>query len=233
MPTLSYIERRKELQTYFDRTAVDAWSKLTSEAPVGRIRATVREGRAQMRHTLVSWLPDDLTGRRILDAGCGAGNLSIELAARGADVVGIDLSPTLIELARERHPGKIGKGSVEFRVGDMLRLGSERFDHAVAMDSLIHYEPNDMAKVIALMGSRIERTLLFTFIPRTPALVAMHTIGKLFPKGDRSPRFRPLGEDTLRGLIRGQPGLSRWQIARTARVARGFYISEGMELVAS
>ena len=66
-----YQTRRGEIETYFDRSAVDAWARLTSTAPVGRVRATVRAGRDTMRATLLSWLPDDLSGRRLLDAGCG------------------------------------------------------------------------------------------------------------------------------------------------------------------
>ena len=69
----SYLERRSEIETYFDRTAADTWARLTSDAPVGRIRQTVREGRDQMRATLLDWLPQDLSGRRLLDAGCGTG----------------------------------------------------------------------------------------------------------------------------------------------------------------
>ena len=49
MPTITYQERRGQLQTYFDRTAVDAWARLTSTAPVSKIRATVRAGRDEMR----------------------------------------------------------------------------------------------------------------------------------------------------------------------------------------
>jgi hypothetical protein len=60
MPTASYSHRRGELETYFDRTAVDAWKTLTSDAPVSKIRATVRAGRDRMRSTLLSWLPEDL-----------------------------------------------------------------------------------------------------------------------------------------------------------------------------
>ena len=80
----SYAERRGELEHYFDRTAADAWARLTSDAPVSRIRATVRAGRTEMRNTLLSWLPEDLTGARILDAGCGTGALAVEAARRGA-----------------------------------------------------------------------------------------------------------------------------------------------------
>ena len=53
MPTATYSERKGQLETYFDRTAVDAWARLTSDAPVGRIRATVRAGRDRMRATLL------------------------------------------------------------------------------------------------------------------------------------------------------------------------------------
>jgi magnesium-protoporphyrin O-methyltransferase len=63
MVTATYTKRRGELETYFDRTAVDAWAKLTSDAPVSGIRATVRAGRDAMRARLLSWLPEDLTGR--------------------------------------------------------------------------------------------------------------------------------------------------------------------------
>ncbi|NCW40500.1 MAG: magnesium protoporphyrin IX methyltransferase, partial [Betaproteobacteria bacterium] len=48
----SYLERRGQIEAYFDRTAAKAWERLTSDAPVGRIRATVRAGRDQMRSTL-------------------------------------------------------------------------------------------------------------------------------------------------------------------------------------
>jgi len=88
-----YLTRRSQLETYFDRTAVEAWSRLTSDAPVSKIRATVRAGRDTMRANLLSWLPADLTGLRLLDAGCGTGALAVEAARRGAEVTAIDVSP--------------------------------------------------------------------------------------------------------------------------------------------
>ena len=97
-----YQARRAWIQQYFDRTAADAWARLTSDAPVGRIRASVRAGRDRMRAVLLAWLPDDLTGLRVLDAGCGTGQLAVDMAARGAHVVAVDLSPTLVELAARR-----------------------------------------------------------------------------------------------------------------------------------
>ena len=56
MNTTAYEQRRSQIEHYFDRTAADAWARLTSNEPVGRIRATVRAGRDTMRETLLSWL---------------------------------------------------------------------------------------------------------------------------------------------------------------------------------
>ena len=230
MRTLSYQERRGQLLTYFDRTAAEAWSRLTSDAPVGRIRATVRAGREQMRGTLLEWLPADLRGQRLLDAGCGTGALAVEAARRGARVVAIDLSPTLVGLARERAPQDLGSGGVEFVVGDMLDPSLGRFDHAVAMDSLIHYQAQDVVRAVTALAARTRESMLFTFAPRTPSLAAMHAVGRLFPRKDRAPAIEPVGEAALRRLIAAEPALDAWRPARSKRIARGFYTSQALEL---
>ena len=133
MQTATYQSRRSQIETYFDRTAADAWARLTSDAPVSGIRATVRAGRDEMRQTLLSWLPDDLTGKRLLDAGCGTGAFAIEAARRGAQVVAIDVSPSLIKIARERSEGLVPEGSIIHEVGDMLDGQFGMFDHVVAL----------------------------------------------------------------------------------------------------
>ena len=227
--TASWRDRRSSLETYFNRTAVEAWSRLTSDAPVGRIRATVRAGRDEMRNTLLSWLPEDLSGRRILDAGCGTGSLAVEAAKRGADVVAIDIAPNLIELARERLPSTLGQGRIEFRVGDMHDPALGTFDHVVAMDSLIHYSEADVAHVLSGIATRTRHSILFTIAPWTLPLAAMHRVGKLFPKSDRSPAIVPLRPERLRGRA-AQGQFDALQAEREKRVSRGFYISQAMEL---
>ncbi len=228
--TLSYRERRGELLAYFDRTAAEAWARLTSDAPVSGIRATVRAGRDRMRATLLGWLPDDLRGLRLLDAGCGTGALAVEAARRGAEVVAVDLSPTLVGLAGERAPRQIGAGSVEFLVGDMLDPALGTFDHVVAMDSLIHYQAADTARALAGLAARTRGSVLFTFAPRTPALAAMHAVGRLFPRGDRAPAIEPVGERALRRRLARELGPAGWRADRSSRVAGGFNISQALEL---
>jgi len=231
MSVATYLERRGELQTYFDRTAVDAWARLTSDAPVGRIRATVRAGRDEMRQTLLSWLPQNMSGARLLDAGCGTGALSIEAARRGARVVAIDLSPTLVSVARERIPADLDSSALEFRSGDMLDPKLGQFDFVVAMDSLIHYRPGDTCRIMAGLAARTNGALLVTFAPKTPALAVMHAVGRLFPRSDRAPAIEPVGEQKLRRLLMLEEGLERWQLGRSHRVASGFYKSQALEMI--
>jgi magnesium-protoporphyrin O-methyltransferase len=233
MPTISYLERRSELETYFDRTAAEAWSRLTSDAPLGRIRATVREGRERMRGTLLSWLPQDLHGARLLDAGCGTGALAVEAEARGASVLAIDLSPTLVSLARKRALEEHASGEVDFRVGDMLDPALGRFDFIVAMDSLIHYRAPDMVKVLGFLAPRSESALLFTFAPRTLPLALMHMIGRAFPRKDRAPAIEPIAPEPLRTLIAAEPTLANHRERRSERIVNGFYTSQAMELARS
>jgi magnesium-protoporphyrin O-methyltransferase len=231
MAAQSYDLRRGELEAYFDRTAAGAWSRLTSDAPVGRIRATVRAGRNEMRQTLLSWLPTELEGQRLLDAGCGTGALAVEAARRGAYVFAVDLSTTLIELAQQRAPRDFGRGRLEFRVGDMLDPALERFDYVVAMDSLIHYRAPDTVRMLSSLADRTDRSLLFTFAPRTVALTLMHAVGRFFPQGDRAPSIEPIGEAAIWRRLAAEPGLSAWRQGRTRRIVRGFYISQALELL--
>jgi magnesium-protoporphyrin O-methyltransferase len=231
MEHTSYLERREQIEHYFDRTAAKAWEVLTSNAPVGRIRRTVREGRDQMRATLLSWLPEDMRGMRLLDAGCGTGALATEAMRRGAHVVAIDLSPTLVQLARERSVNEFqnGPGSIEFLAGDMLDPAMGHFDYVVAMDSLIHYDTDDIVKAIHGLTQRTRKAVIFTFAPRTPMLAVMHRIGRLFPRSDRSPSLEPvLQSDLLEGLS-AIPELDVWQANRTQRISRGFYKSQAWE----
>jgi magnesium-protoporphyrin O-methyltransferase len=230
----SYEARRSQVEAYFDRTAAETWKRLTSDAPVSGIRATVRAGRDEMRATLLGWLPADLSGKTLLDAGCGTGMLALEAARRGAQVHAVDLSPTLVQNARERLPAALA-GRVEFSVGDMLAPTGTgevaHFDYVVSMDSVIHYERDDALGAIAALASRTRDRLLFTFAPRTALLALMHGVGQFFPRNDRSPAIVPVAEGRLRRGIGATLGAAGWRIGRSRLIQRGFYTSQAMELI--
>ncbi len=78
----------------------------------------------------------DVTGRRVLDAGCGAGPLLADLEERGATVSGFDASPEMIRLARQRLGSE-----ADLTVADLtlsLPYDDESFDDAAAV-LVLHY----------------------------------------------------------------------------------------------
>lgn len=224
----TYDHTRGELETYFDRTASETWQRLTSDAPVSKVRQTVREGRDRMRGQLLAWLPVDMRGMRLLDAGCGTGALSVEAAKRGAEVVAVDIAGSLVEIAAERIPQDFS-GSIDFRVGDMLSPEHGEFDYVVAMDSLIHYRADDAAAAVAHLTERTKNAILYTYAPATAASVAMHTAGKLFPRSDRSPRIVPVSKSAMARRLADALPLG-WTTGRSQKIKGGFYQSTAQEV---
>ena len=215
-----YTSTLSRVEDYFDRSATKVWERLTSDAPVSRIRQTVREGRDRMRALMLSRMPADLQGMRVLDAGCGTGQMTAEMAARGADVVAVDISPALVDIARIRLPEDLAH-KVTFASGDMT-ADHGRFDHVLAMDSLIYYNTADITAALHRLGERTDHTVIFTVAPRTAFLMAFWTMGKMFPRSDRSPTMVPHAFKTLNDATNSR-------LTEVARVSRGFYISECLE----
>ncbi|WP_299606357.1 magnesium protoporphyrin IX methyltransferase [uncultured Tateyamaria sp.] len=224
---MDYGSTRARVEDYFDRTATKTWERLTSDAPVSRIRETVRAGRDRMRDLILSRLPDDLRGARILDAGCGPGVATIALAERGATVVAADISPQLIDIAQLRLPHDL-QNQVTFHTGDMLDPKLGQFDAVIAMDSLIYYTASDIGAALAALEPRVSGPIVFTVAPRTPALMAMWYAGKAFPRSDRSPLMIPHAHPKLMSAAKSA-GVRR-MLRPVDRITSGFYISEAMEL---
>jgi ubiquinone/menaquinone biosynthesis C-methylase UbiE len=70
-------------------------------------------------------------GNRALDLGCGTGALSLRAAARGATVLGIDVNPQMLEIARRRAKQVGVESKVEFReagVTDLENESAEKYD---------------------------------------------------------------------------------------------------------
>ena len=115
------------------RTALD--SPTTKRAYVRRLFATIAD-RYDLITVLLSFgldrgwkrrlisLAGPLAGRRALDLACGTGDISFKLAAHGASVVGLDITPRMVELARAKeHPHRARRTPrCVFLVGDMMAL---------------------------------------------------------------------------------------------------------------
>ncbi|HQS96213.1 hypothetical protein [Novosphingobium sp. 17-62-19] len=92
----------------------------------------------------------------------------------------------------------------------------------------VPYTLPDMVWALSALTRRCTGSILFTFAPYTPLLGAMHTVGKVFPRSDRSPAIVPIAESDLRTALSGFDG---WEVRRSGRISSGFYKSHAMELV--
>lgn len=81
-------------------------------------------------------------GGVVADVGCGPGHVTRHLASLGCPVVGIDLSPAMIEIARAQNQG------IAFEVGSMTELSAAPGSWAGALSfySIIHLDKDDRAK---------------------------------------------------------------------------------------
>jgi SAM-dependent methyltransferase len=113
-----------------------------------RSKPFVNAPREVSRHLLdlgyVVWLLEPVPGMRVLQLACGPGWMSRFVARCGPDVVAYDISPGMVEIAREQA-AREGIGNVRFEVGDMetLRLEPE-FDACLVYDGLHHSERPDL-----------------------------------------------------------------------------------------
>lgn len=112
-----------------------------------------------------------LTGdERVLDVACGTGNAALLAQHAGALVTGLDASPRLLAVARERVPG------VDFVHGDAAELpfADGQFDAAVSVFGVIFARPAEKAAAelarVVRPGGRVAIT---TWPPRGPAFAAV------------------------------------------------------------
>lgn len=108
----------------------------------------------EQRLALRPWLEVN-PGTRVLDVGCGVGRWSRLLAARGAQVTGVDLSPTMIDQAQRRAAAEAVADRCRFRVQDLSRLDIEgQFDLVLGVTVLQHILDPELLRA-AVRGMRM------------------------------------------------------------------------------
>jgi SAM-dependent methyltransferase len=110
----------------------------------------------EQRRALDPWLQVG-PGIRVLDVGCGVGRWSRLLAGRGAQVTGIDLSPTMIAQARRRALVEDVADRCTFLVQDLATLqGQERYDLVLGVTVLQHIlNPRSLQAAVAALASHL------------------------------------------------------------------------------
>jgi SAM-dependent methyltransferase len=97
--------------------------------------------------------PSGVAGpRSVLDAGCGTGRVAVELARRGLDVTGVDVDPSMLDVARSKAPG------VPWILADLAEVDVGRtFDVVLlAGNVMIFLAPGTEAPVVANLARHLE-----------------------------------------------------------------------------
>lgn len=131
-----------------------------------------------------------LTGKQVLDIGCGGGILSDSMARKGATVTGIDLSVKALRVA-QLHAMEVGTPNLGFReisAEDMAREQPGAFDVVTCMEMLEHVP--DPASVVKACSQLVKPGgwVFFSTINRNPksflfAIVGAEYVLNLLPKG--------------------------------------------------
>jgi 2-polyprenyl-6-hydroxyphenyl methylase/3-demethylubiquinone-9 3-methyltransferase len=131
-----------------------------------------------------------LTGKRVLDIGCGGGILSDSMARKGADVTGIDLSSKALKVA-QLHAMEAGTQGVAYREISAEALAQEQpagFDVVTCMEMLEHVP--DPASVVRACSTLVRPGgwVFFSTINRNPksflfAIVGAEYVLRMLPKG--------------------------------------------------
>lgn len=112
----------------------------------------------RLQHALLA-LAGDLEGRRVLDAGCGQGDLTLHLLRRGAHVTALDLSPAMVDVVRRRTASLAHRPTLIAAPLESSELPDASFDLIVGKYVLHHLElasgGRELARLLAPDGRAI------------------------------------------------------------------------------
>lgn len=184
---------------FFDRKAGKDWEDI--EKGGGLIDP------ARHQATLKLWgLDRDLSGKRILDCGCGAGFLSVLLAKLGAEVSCFDLAPKNIDIVAKKAclNGVSDKVKAEVAAFEDLRYDDEWFDLIVGKNILHHIaDIEESGRQIRRLLKKGGKAIFYELSAKNPILMFFrkYVIGRsrLIPKLG-TPDEHPLTKDELETL---------------------------------
>jgi SAM-dependent methyltransferase len=158
------------------------------------------------RLALAPWLRVD-AGTRVLDVGCGVGRWSRLLAARGAEVTGVDLSPTMIGEARRRAAAAGLEGRCRFLVQDSAALDAGGpFDLVLGVTVLQHIlDPHALRAAVERIARHVAPAGRIVLLEAAPTAFANHCDSTVFEARQRDVYLRLFADCGLQ--LRGITGV--------------------------
>jgi SAM-dependent methyltransferase len=153
-------QARRRVKDLYGTVGGEVWDRIEDEAGEGFLERNVVDGRRRAATLLLRWM-HPLSGRKVLDLGCGRGHLAERLAAAGASVTAADLLPRF-----DAH-GRADKKNPSFVIEDGFSLmGKGFYDDIVIREVLEDYEPAEVLEALAqLESSDGRRVFLILRVP--------------------------------------------------------------------
>jgi magnesium protoporphyrin O-methyltransferase len=180
-------------RSYFDALApeYDRAFELTGRDPFSAVvnrffRGRTFARRMRMLESLLQRL--DVAGRRVLDLGCGSGQVSLLAASMGASVQAIDIAPQMLAIARESAERAGLRERVSFEEGDIAVCPLAEADLALVIGVIEYYR--DFAPVVSRAAAAAKRHLVIAHTNRVAYRMVLRRV--LFKLSGASVYFHPM-----------------------------------------
>jgi magnesium-protoporphyrin O-methyltransferase len=195
---------RDKAKSYFDRLApeYDRAFRQTGRDPVNALVNRFFRGRTfarRMRLLEALFQELGLAGQRVLDLGCGSGQVSLLAASMGASVHGIDIAPRMIEIARDSGVRAGLQDRLHFAEGDAATAALPAA-HVVLLVGVVEYYA-DYAALLRRAAAAAGRTVVVAHTTRVPHRMALRRLLFLW-RGARL-YFHPMADVVSAGEAAG------------------------------
>lgn len=199
---MNLAERQDIERNYFNDIVQQKWAgkslKVSADAP------SFADYNGDLFHTWWAELPS-LRDARILELGCGSGELSVWMALQGADVDGLDISDEGIVVAERRAAENDVSTIARFSVtgGEALPFSDATFDAVVICVALHHMDvPQTLREIFRVLkpGGRFIAIEPFIFSARLQGIRESHMVQAIFPERRETPTERMLDVRDLQEL---------------------------------
>lgn len=145
------------------------------------------------------WLLQDIAGKTVVDYGCGLGENSVLIASLGANVIGVDISPELIELAIRRLELHDLDRRAEFRVASAhaLPFDDESVDVVFGMAILHHLDLKNSSQEVHRILKKGGRAIFMEPVRNSKMIKFIRSLIP-YEQPDISPFERPLTDQELK-----------------------------------
>jgi magnesium-protoporphyrin O-methyltransferase len=210
------------VRKYFETSGFSRWTAIYGSGDIPPIWKVIRDGHQRAIDAVLDFIEHD-SDHTALDAGCGTGNLSIELADRGYEVDAFDVSAPMIHFAKYINTGRTKGIPPNFMVGDIAALAGQAktYDLVCCLDVLFHYPYEEVKTMLTQLSRLSSRKFVGSFALRTPFNDFWMKVGQRFHAKNRMTKLFMFSYDEVEQILYR----AGFKIARTKRIKFFFYDS--------